>query len=129
MAKRGNSMISIKKTFTKILQELKALSGTTTTLRADVDNITYGNGTRIPANSNLNNYTTAGAYYAGTAADAQTMSNCPTTTSFRLEVKYSASSNRMHQIMFCNGSAGTIYFRTYTGSWNDWRMVSTTAVT
>lgn len=102
--------------------------GDITALGEAVENITYANGTRIPANSDLNNYMTAGAYFAGTAADAQTLTNCPTSASFRLEVKYTANSNRLIQVMYANGSAANIFIRAYTGSWNGWRQVTTTAV-
>lgn len=86
-----------------------------------------GLGTPIPENSDLDDYTTPGVYRCVNGATAQTLTNCPTTVGFRLEVRYTINTSRMMQIIF--GSAtDQLFFRAYTGSWSDWKKITTTSV-
>lgn len=45
-----------------------------------------GHGTDVPANANLNNYTTVGNYRCSTTSAAETIANCPVANAFTLQV-------------------------------------------
>ena len=78
-------------------------------------------GVAIPLESNLNDYTTAGVFYVGSAASAATIVNTPiTSTSFKLVVEEIISSARIKQTVIVN-SANSSYVRWYDGTtWSAW---------
>lgn len=86
-------------------------------------------GTTIPANSDLNTYTTKGVYCCG-ATSAATLSNCPVSAGFRLEVVEIAFSTRHQQRLYTQQVAGdSIYIRTEGGSgYGSWYKFTGTAV-
>lgn len=87
----------------------------------------YGLGTVIPQNSDLNAYTAIGSYYAQSSSIAASLSNCPASYTFRLEVKTTNSESRylqtIYEVIPSGSSAGliSIYRRCYTASgWGAW---------
>ena len=74
----------------------------------------------IASNADLNTYRTVGVYTCPSASVAQTLSNCPTTSSFRLEVKQLINAERYVQEMYVNSVTIPMFIRTYTGSWGEW---------
>ena len=79
-------------------------------------------GTEIPANADLNNYTTPGAYYSNNSEITQSLGNCPLTQNgFKLIVEYSQASNRIIQTIKSNDRVNSkSYVRTYVDFWGDW---------
>lgn len=78
--------------------------------------------TLIPANSDLNNYTNTGTYYA-TSANASTLSNCPVTAGFKLCVSRSLnSSTYLRQTLTVYNSIPLWDRLSYDGgsTWNSW---------
>lgn len=82
-------------------------------------------GPSIPANSNLNNYTTPGFYYCPKSADVATMSNCPTTNAFCLEVfQHAGKCQRLTE--FLANYTPRVWFRNYyNGTWGGWNTLMT----
>lgn len=60
---------------------------------ANLDELVTQLGTEIPANSDFNDYTTAGVYRVGTVANAETISNIPVALSGKLIVGYNTNDN------------------------------------
>ena len=90
--------------------------GTTKTLKTD-------NVTNIPANSDLNNYKTAGKYSCWVTSNAKTLTNNPMSeqsTGIILEVI--ADGNTVLQILYGTLIRG-MYVRRYSGSWNEWKRI------
>lgn len=86
--------------------------------------------TDIPANSDLNNYKTAGTYHCTANADVGTIANCPASVAFQLVVKYTVSSASPTQEV--TSYEGDKYIRTYRGwtsSWDGWTRVGKTFTT
>lgn len=80
--------------------------------------------TDIPANSDLNNYKTAGTYHCTANADVATIANCPASVAFQLVVNYTVGSASPTQEV--TSYEGDKYIRTYkslTSSWTDWTRV------
>ena len=80
--------------------------------------------TDIPANSDLNNYKTAGTYHCTANADVETIANCPASVAFQLVVNYTVSSVSPTQEV--TSYEGDKYIRTYRGwtsSWDGWTRV------
>ncbi|MBO7452125.1 MAG: hypothetical protein J6U54_17490 [Clostridiales bacterium] len=110
-----------KNGLTYLWGKLKALIGA----KASVDDI-YGLGLTIPANADLNSYTTPGVYNSldGTKV-TNTLSNCPITTyGFRLEVVSTISdSSYAKQILIPNDDTGSHYVRRKRSSdWSAWKV-------
>ena len=88
-------------------------------------------GTAINANTNLDGSTVCTKYYC-TAANATTLTNCPTTDAFVLTVEHTTSTaaNTMLQKIITVGTTPTVYIRTKSGSstWNSWYKFEGTAV-
>ena len=91
----------------------------------------------IPEGANLDDYKTAGIFYVENAARAQTFSNCPTNSAFRMEVaptnfgwfKTSAQTTRVQQRIWINSATPREFRRTWNGSsWGQWYEVSMTAL-
>lgn len=86
-------------------------------------------GTRIPANADLDDYTTPGTYYVGSASDAASLSHTPITgVGFKLVVfqtGYSVGNYIIQEAMSVSGSTAHRYVRARgTQSWsNDWTLV------
>ena len=82
-------------------------------------------GPSIPANANLNNYTTPGFYYSPRNADVATMSNCPTTNAFCLEVfQHAGICQRLTE--FLASYTPRVWFRNYyNGTWGGWNAIMT----
>ena len=81
-------------------------------------------GTAIPANSNLNNYTTVGTYHCSQSADAITLVNRPQgmDVAFIMYVKHATGGNASYpaQTIYEYNSAKT-YYRVKTGdTWSGW---------
>lgn len=81
--------------------------------------------TQIPANSNLNNYTTPGNYYVANTADAQTITNSPnTSTGYRLWVVRMTSGYYMQIALFNNADLPRLYLRRMqpsTSTFSSWK--------
>ena len=88
-----------------------------------------GPGTAIPSNSDLNNYTTPGVWYAY-LTQAQSASNCPVSTAFKLMVMQLFPIGRYYQILMASG-APDIYLRFYnddTDTFTAWKKLGMTNV-
>ena len=78
-------------------------------------------GKKIPANSNLNDYTTAGTYWVQSDGDAATIANMPRTASGTLYVINRARGGYKTQTYYPTTSVNLCYSRNYNdGSWTDW---------
>lgn len=82
---------------------------------------------QIPEDADLNDYYNVGVYRATSGALAQTLINCPTTSSFRLEVVSSisaASQGYQIQRLYPNNSNGEFFMRRRlsagSGNWAPW---------
>ena len=75
--------------------------------------------TAIPANANLNTYTTVGYYYCAANATVATLVNSPTSNAFFLQVgKHAGTYQRVVEYMT---SGFKTYIRNYyNGSWGSW---------
>lgn len=85
--------------------------------------VVYGilrTGTRIPANSDLDDYIDPGTYYIATAADAATIANSPTTNiGLKLTVEYLNNLNIIQQT--ATNAYGNSYIRMrQAGVWGVW---------
>ncbi len=85
----------------------------------------YLNANIIPANANLNSYTTPGFYYCPANATVATLSNCPTTNAFFMIVgKHAGVYQEVVEYMTGNHR---IYNRNfYNNIWGSWCRVYTT---
>lgn len=105
-----------------------------------IDNIDVNNvltsfytpiGTAINANTNLDGSIVCTKYYC-TAANAATLTNCPTTDAFILTVEHTTSTaaNTLLQKIITVGTTPTVYIRTKSGSstWNSWYKFEGTVV-
>lgn len=89
----------------------------------------YGvvNATKIQTNDDLNNYSIPGIYCCENSTIAQTLSNCPATQGFKLEIRYTMATGRLNQLIYENLTTGAMYFRTYTANgWGAWNHIETT---
>lgn len=92
---------------------------------------TLGGITAIPANADLNTYTTPGEYYVGTNATAATLTNCPSTNAGRLTVENSIASGGTylkqtyaHHYSSANGQYTWVRMSGNSGSsWSSWSLV------
>lgn len=86
--------------------------------------------TDIPANSDLNNYKTAGTYHCTVNADVATIANCPAGVAFQLVVKYIVGSESPTQeVTSYEGDKYTRTYRSWTSSWTAWTRVGKTFAT
>lgn len=85
----------------------------------------YLNATNIPANGNLNSYTTPGFYYCPANATVSTLSNCPTSNAFFMLVgKHAGTFQLLVEYMV---SGFKVYVRNYYSStWGAWVRMYTT---
>lgn len=85
----------------------------------------YLNATSIPANANLNNYTTPGFYYCPANATVATLSNRPTGNAFFMIVGKHAGTYQMLVEYMTSGFK--VYMRNYYNStWGSWVRTYTT---
>ena len=92
----------------------------------------FSTGTAIPANTDLDTYTTAGVYYCNQSQTVGTLTNKPSAVSaaFKLLVMPTTASNRFIQIISDNTATGTIYIRkTTTAGLSGWFSLNVTAAT
>lgn len=132
----NNNADTIDSTFGAIGNTSVASQLSTLSSKINSKTLTGGTPTKIPANSDLNNYKEPGVYYIETSADFASMTNTPALPSAgwqsRLIVFPSAgysSGNITNggQILWNNN--GHIAYRTYTtsggvGSFNAWQLIS-----
>lgn len=156
-------MINIKKLFTNILTKLTALetskaplaspalTGTPTAPTAAAGNNTtqiattafvdneivediFGRGEEIPANANLDNYTTNGTYYSGDSTRSATLTNPPTTgAGFKMYVGQITTAKDSGMYMYQLAIANTaVMFLRYKGAataaWAAWKQFVTATV-
>lgn len=95
-------------------------------LNNDVPYLSMGLGTNIPANSDLNDYTTPGVFYVASGADAATISNAPRTdAAYRLEVTYINTSSRIRQVVYMLGALSLSFTRCYSAAgWQPWMTLT-----
>lgn len=81
---------------------------------------------KIPASSNLNNYTTPGFYYNNSDADTATIANTPTNNAFSLQVFRHAGFRQVFKI-YATATPWTYERNFYSGAWGRWCLTSGTA--
>ena len=112
------------------------VSSTNPVTSGGILNWVYGSApTQISTGDDLNNYYNIGTYRAASNAIAQTLSNCPTTYGFRLEVVStiaSVATGYQIQRLYPNNSLGEFYMRRRlsagSGNWGPWFLFSGTEV-
>lgn len=94
-------------------------------------NFIMSNGVAIPANSNLNSYTTPGVYYSASSAISASLSNTPYTLGgFKMIVLptgYASPNYIVQVIIIGSAKSNTIYMRNYyvpDSSFADWRNLA-----
>lgn len=83
---------------------------------------------KIPENSDLDSYEAPGVYKCISQAIANTLSHCPVSQGFRLEVTAILAYDRAFQMLYPNNQTAMYFFmrsRTSSG-WNEWQKVSDT---
>lgn len=108
---------------------------TTTTVAAEMQELSSQLSNRIrtpiaiPANADLNNYTTPGMYYCAVDATVETVQNCPTTHAFSLFVEIGAASEVVQTLKTWhdgNGYRTTVYVRSKYPEWGaGWQKLAT----
>lgn len=89
-----------------------------------------GQGEAIPANANLNDYTTPGTYYSVSGANSATLTNTPySETGFKLEVMNTVSANHWIQEIKANSASARTYRRigSKDGGWQSWYKIMQSA--
>ena len=86
----------------------------------DIDAMSLNGGTAIPKNANLDTYRTVGNYHCSGDAEAQTLSNCPTTNAFRMRVGYPTGGASYLYQEIINWTNGTRYYRQCLASSDTW---------
>lgn len=82
--------------------------------------------TEIPANADLNNYTTPGSYFSPSSATSATMTNAPTTASRFVLYVVTMGSNFILQFAIDGYTPGNIYNRrNNAGVWGSWTQMVT----
>lgn len=87
----------------------------------------FTEGTSIPTNGDLNDYTTAGKYYVGSTSIAGTIKNAPVTNSnYKMYVMVRTTDKSISQIVFALNNK--IYMRSATasGAFSGWKTFATT---
>ena len=80
--------------------------------------------TEIPNDSDLNNYTTVGYYIAKTDSIAASLTNCPATVAFGLNVSTTGAGIRQ-DLYSSKVAEPKLYFRIKTGTtWSAWKIMS-----
>ena len=116
--------------------EKDKLAGLTQYTDAMASDVSFGVGTAIAVNSDLNSFTTPGTYYSSTTSVTSSLTNCPTTQYevFRMEVKQFNNTNRLLQTIYAANIASgqnekiTVFYRAYTANgWEPWLKYSSVA--
>lgn len=95
-------------------------------LRNDTFGVPAG---RVTSNSDLNTFTTYGAFLCLSSAVGKTIVNCPVEAGFRLEVKsLAAGTERCVQLLYPNINNDVIFYvrRLLSTGWTVWRAVTGT---
>lgn len=89
------------------------------------DDFNLQQGTSIPNNSDLNDYTTPGTYYCANATVAATLSNIPNgvAAGFKLVVYYKGGVGNINQELYPNGGENFYIRYNQSGSWYGWKRV------
>ena len=109
----------------------KTVVGAINELNSNIDSAAYERGTRIPQNSNLNNYIDPGVYYVENSSDAATIDNYPPGVSVgsRIEVRIGGA-GWFHQRLYPNNNSD-VYDR-FTGQEHEfsgpWYRIQSTSV-
>ena len=83
---------------------------------------------KISENTDLNDIVNPGVYKSTSSATTATLSNAPTSSSFRLEVVAILAYDRAYQICYPNQQTAVVYIRSRTsGGWNSWQTISDTS--
>lgn len=82
-------------------------------------------GVLIPANSDLNNYTTPGNYTCNKSADVPSLSNCPVAVAFGLTVYYVLNASYLKQEINEYNSETRYERHCINGTWGEWRVYYT----
>lgn len=83
---------------------------------------------KIPENTDLNDIVNPGVYKSTSSATTATLSNAPTSSSFRLEVVTILAYDRAYQICYPNQQTAVVYIRSRTSDgWNQWQTISDTS--
>lgn len=83
---------------------------------------------KIPENSDLDSYEVPGVYKCISQAIANTLSHCPVSQGFRLEVTAILAYDRAFQMLYPNNQTAMYFFmrsRTSSG-WQEWQKISDT---
>lgn len=107
------------------------LAGSAQTPKAAIDALNSKNilnlGTSIPANSDLNNYTTFGNYFSSSASGLTNSPTSVTNTALQLWVIPRANAERAFQVAFVYvpSNLPELYIRSMTGatSWSNWKQL------
>ena len=96
---------------------------------SNINSAVISNGTEIPANADLNSYTTVGVYYSPTGARSETISNTPVTNAgYKLIVAqtgYTGTSYLIQLAILGSAIHQSIYMRRRTTSaWDDWKCLT-----
>ena len=86
----------------------------------------FDNGTSIPSNADLNNYTTQGMYYSANETTSTSLTNCPTTGNFKMYVFQRTGSSVIDQLILGRSS---MYLRgtNSSGTWSSWTTFASQA--
>lgn len=86
----------------------------------------FTSGTQIPANSDLDSYTTSGKYYVASTAISKTILNAPVTnTNYVLYVIVRTTSKSITQIIFTLNNKICMRSATSSGALSDWETFAT----
>ena len=106
---------------------VQQVAGTATYTKAEVDALiasvdTLKQGTEIPADADLNDYTDAGTYYSPNSTRTGTLYNRPWSGSgFKMIVYSISTTSKMQWIMPMSNTAHSVFIRSRTTSgWRDW---------
>ena len=84
--------------------------------------------TSIPANADLNDYTTQGSFYCSANTIATTIQNSPSDQAFHLEV-YKTADLGVRQVVYAFPTSNTYSWQRngYNGNWTDWYAIIDTS--
>lgn len=119
------------KSFSGLETTAKNVIGALNELNSNIDSAAYERGTRIPQDSNLNNYTDPGVYYVENSSDASTIKNYPPGVSVgcRIEVR-AGGAGWIHQRLYPNNNSD-VYDRFTDGDYafsTPWSRIQSTSV-
>ena len=89
----------------------------------------YRNGSAVTNGSDYDTLTTPGNYYVTSAANAQTMTNCPVSVSHRVIIFTTSTTAQVKQIVIANAGKAPIYIRNIGEAWYRLAVTADTLVT